>query len=160
MRAIKRLAVSLCFVAGLVIWSSAIAMAAPPDNGADLSEAQKQAKLAWHKDVDAYINQQRLKFSSYFRKAMMDAGDQPRENTVVVSYVADRSGTITSASVLRTSGFPSLDEAARNFIEMSSPLPTAPAGITTDDETFSIDLVFVSPNAIKNLQHQRMGGDQ
>jgi TonB family protein len=147
-------------VATLMIVASSAALAGASSPTAGLSEADVEARQAWHRDVDAYLAHQRIKFSSYFQRAMADAGNQPRENVVIIDYTADRAGAITSAQITRTSGFPSLDKAALHFIDMSSPVPAASGDVRVTEEHFAIELVFVAPNAIRNLQQQRLGGDQ
>lgn len=141
------------WIAWATVWlalSGSSIIAEPTGPVVDLPEAEKQTTLAWHKDVDTYLVQQRLKFSAYFRKAIADAGSQPLENRVTIAYTANHDGVVTSASVPRTSGYPPLDEAALHFIQASSPVPAAPAGVRANEEHFVVE----GPFRVKNRSGQ------
>ena len=56
-----------------------------------------------------------------------DALDKKKEGTVVVGFVLKHDGTVLSAWIERSSGVPSLDDAALAMLHAASPVPPVPA---------------------------------
>ncbi len=62
--------------------------------------------------------------------------------TVLVSFAMDRTGRVLSVQVVRSSGLPSLDEAAMQTVHRAEPLPELPPEIPGTRYTVSVPISF------------------
>lgn len=75
----------------------------------------------WESSVFRHLGQR--------RKFPPDARARGEKGEVVVQFTIDASGRVLSVSIARSSGFASLDQAARDLVLGASPVPAPPAGI-------------------------------
>jgi len=62
-----------------------------------------------------------------------------------VGFTIDRTGKLISASIVRGTGVPALDEAALQMVRSAQPFPPAPPDVTGSDLKFVAPVVFVQP---------------
>jgi protein TonB len=96
---------------------------------AGLAERDGRSRAKWQRELVAYLS----RFKSY------PAGARDRRETgdIQLRFRLDRSGRVTAVEVVRSSGFPRLDEAAVDMVRRASPLPVPPAEVPGE----SIELV-------------------
>ncbi|MGI4978374.1 MAG: energy transducer TonB [Janthinobacterium lividum] len=71
-----------------------------------------------------------------------DARTRGDTGTVLVSFAMDRAGHVLSVQVVRSSGLPSLDEAAMQTVHRAEPLPELPPEIPGTRYTVSVPISF------------------
>lgn len=71
-----------------------------------------------------------------------DARMRGDTGTVLVSFAMDRAGHVLSVQVVRSSGLPSLDEAAMQTVHRAEPLPELPPEIPGTRYTVSVPISF------------------
>ena len=85
------------------------------------SEPSNSQVNRWESSVLRHLGQR--------RKYPADARQRGEEGRVVVQFTIDAGGNVQSVSVARSSGFASLDQAARDLVQASSPVPRPPEGM-------------------------------
>ncbi len=95
--------------------------AAAPQQSTTAEPSRSQID-SWQASVQRHIGR-RLKYPA-------DATRRREEGRVVVQFKIDRAGNVQSVSVIGSSGFASLDEAALKLVYASSPVPPPPAGMS------------------------------
>jgi protein TonB len=88
----------------------------------------------WENSVFRHLGQR--------RKFPPDARARGEKGQVVVQFTIDGSGRVQSVGVARSSGFESLDQAARALVQGASPLPAPPAGMPTSRLTISMPIDY------------------
>ena len=94
-------------------------VAAAPTPG--LAAALARAKASWEKALVSHLN----RYKRYPRTARR----RRIEGDVRVRFGVDRSGQISAAAVVASSGFAALDEEALAVLQRASPLPPPPAQV-------------------------------
>ena len=94
-------------------------VAAAPSQGAE-SEGAREGQASWNRQVEAQIR----------GAASYPADGGGASGTALVSVVIDRSGSLRSHRLARSSGSPALDRAALAIIERAAPFPRFPSGMT------------------------------
>ena len=84
----------------------------------------------WATRVRAYLN----------RRIQRVGNDE--EGTVKIVFVVTGQGEIVSASVVRSSGTPKLDQSVLATIRRASPVPSAPAGVDVSQQSFTIPFLI------------------
>ena len=85
---------------------------------AGVAERDTRTKAKWHRDLVAHLGR--------FKRYPATAASRRETGEIVLKFVLDRTGRVTAASVFRSSGSPSLDEAALDMVMRASPLPPPP----------------------------------
>lgn len=94
------------------------AKAAAPDSGSGSLGAAQQA--SWKSKVFAHIKRRQR-----YPSASRARGD---EGVATVRFTIDSSGNVLSSSLVKSSGFPALDEEAVALLKRASPVPAPPDG--------------------------------
>lgn len=94
--------------------------AAAPQQAA-ASEPSNSQVNRWESSVLRHLGQR--------RKYPADARQRGEEGRVVVQFTIDAGGNVQSVGIARSSGFASLDQAARDLVYASSPVPRPPEGL-------------------------------
>ena len=95
-------------------------VAAAPSPG--LAAAAARAKASWEKALASHLN----RYKRYPRTARR----RRIEGDVRVRFAVDRTGQISAAAVVASSGFAALDEEALAVLQRASPLPAPPAQVS------------------------------
>lgn len=93
----------------------AAAQTSSTTGSASISPAKWQSRLMSHLE-------RRKRYPSESRK-------NKEEGTAYVRFTIDTSGNVTSVSLSRSSGYPSLDNAVVDMVRRASPVPAPPAGV-------------------------------
>jgi len=66
-----------------------------------------------------------------------------QQDTVMVRFIIDRTGTVLSADIAKSRGFASLDGEARALIQRASPLPAPPSEVAGDEIELTAPIQFI-----------------
>lgn len=88
----------------------------------------------WQSQVIAHLNR--------MKRYPADARRRREEGVPQLQFSIDRSGRVLSARIVRSSGFPSLDQAALDMINRASPLPAPPASMPDSRITLTVPVNF------------------
>lgn len=94
--------------------------AAAPQQTASAEPSASQVNR-WESSVLRHLGQR--------RKYPADARARGEEGRVIVQFTIDAAGNVQSVSVAGSSGFAALDQAARDLVYASSPVPRPPEGL-------------------------------
>lgn len=107
--------------------------AAAPQQTAAAEPSNSQVNR-WESSVFRHLGQR--------RKFPPDARARGEKGEVVVQFSIDASGRVLSVNVARSSGFASLDQAARDLVMASSPVPPPPEGLPRSRLTISMPIDY------------------
>jgi protein TonB len=109
------------------------AQAAAPQQAPSAEPSASQVSR-WESSVFRHLGQR--------RKFPPEARARGEKGEVVVQFTIDGAGRVQSVSVARSSGFESLDQAARALVQGASPLPAPPAGMPKSRLTISMPVDY------------------
>lgn len=88
----------------------------------------------WQSQVIAHLN--------HAKRYPSDARRRREEGIPHLQFAIDRLGRVLSARIVRSSGFPALDQAAIDMINRASPVPPPPASIPDNRITLTVPVNF------------------
>jgi protein TonB len=88
----------------------------------------------WQSQVIAHLNR--------MKKYPADARKRREEGVPRLQFTIDRAGRVLSARIIRSSGFPALDQAALDMINRASPVPAPPDTIPDSRITLTVPVNF------------------
>lgn len=107
--------------------------AAAPQQTASAEPSASQVNR-WESSVLRHIGQR--------RKYPADARQRGEEGRVVVQFTIDAAGNVQSVSIAGSSGFAALDQAARDLVYASSPVPRPPEGLPRSRLTIGMPIDY------------------
>ncbi|HWV21466.1 MAG TPA: TonB family protein, partial [Devosia sp.] len=107
--------------------------AAAPQQTAAAEPSNSQVNR-WESSVFRHLGQR--------RKFPPEARARGEKGEVVVQFSIDASGRVLSVNVARSSGFGSLDQAARDLVIASSPVPPPPEGLPRSRLTIAMPIDY------------------
>lgn len=88
----------------------------------------------WQGQVIAQLNR--------MKRYPADARRRMEQGVPHLQFTIDRAGRVLSARIVRSSGFPALDQAALDMVNRASPLPAPPASIPDTRITLTVPVNF------------------
>ena len=106
-------------------------------NRAEKAVAPNPGNSAAARVIPAYRDQVAAHLQR-FKRAPKGGGS----GTVVISFTIDRSGTLLSSNIVRSSGSQPLDDAATTMITRASPMPRFPLAMPQESATFTVPIRY------------------
>lgn len=88
----------------------------------------------WQSQLNAHLNRN--------KRYPAEARRQRQQGIPQLQFSIDASGNVLSARIIRSSGFPALDEAALEMINRASPVPAPPAAMARSKITLTVPVNF------------------
>jgi protein TonB len=83
-----------------------------------------------------------IKHLEQFKRYPGDAQTRGEEGVVLLSFSIDRSGHVLAHQIVRSSGFPDLDNEVMSMIERAQPLPPFPPDMTDAKLDLTVPIRF------------------
>jgi periplasmic protein TonB len=96
-----------------------------------------RVRATWQKELIAHLD----------RHKRYPAGHAVKSAEILVGFVLDRMGHVLSASIVKGSGDPALDEAALAMVQRSDPVPQPPPLVADEGLSFTLPVLF-------NMKHK------
>lgn len=114
--------------------ATAATRAVAPELGT--GDSARRVRATWQQELLAHLN----KHKRY------PSDRTGRQAEIVLTFQIDRTGHLVAASVVKSSGDRSFDDAALAMMRRSDPLPPPPALVADDGLTFTVPVVFGKPH--------------
>lgn len=88
----------------------------------------------WQSQLNAHLNRN--------KRYPAEARRQRQEGIPQLQFTIDAAGNVLSARIVRSSGFPALDQAAIDMINRASPVPAPPAAMAQSRLTLTVPVNF------------------
>jgi periplasmic protein TonB len=95
-------------------------------------ESTRRERLTWQKELAAHLDRH--------KRYPNDRASQTAE--IVLGFVLDRAGRVLSATVVRSSGDRSFDDAALAMMRRADPVPAPPPRLADSGLSFTLPIVF------------------
>ncbi|HEY1545296.1 MAG TPA: TonB family protein [Xanthobacteraceae bacterium] len=95
-------------------------------------DSARRVRTTWQKELIAHLDRYRR----------YPADRSKRQADIMVMFTLDRTGHVLSASVARSSGDRSFDDAALGMIRRADPVPAPPPVVADDGLTFTLPVEF------------------
>ncbi len=95
-------------------------------------QSMQKVVSTWQKELVSFLD----------RHKRYPEGRTRRNADILVSFTLDRSGHVLSASIVKSSGDASFDEAALAMVRRSDPVPQPPAVVADNGLSFTLPVIF------------------
>ena len=107
---------------------------AAKETASTTKKTPKVSPQKWQSQVIAHLNR--------MKKYPADARKRREEGVPRLQFTIDRAGRVVSARIIRSSGFPALDQAALDMINRASPVPAPPDSVPDSRITLTVPVNF------------------
>ncbi len=97
-----------------------------------IGESARRERTTWQKELAAHLDKH--------KRYPADRSRQTAE--IMVGFVLDRTGHVLSATIARSSGDASFDNAALAMMKRADPVPPPPARVADDGLSFTLPVIF------------------
>jgi protein TonB len=106
----------------------------PLGQNAGLSQIDRQAIENWQRDLVVHINRH--------KRYPAKAREAHQHGVARVAFAMDREGRVLRASIMQSTGFETLDQAAIEMLNRASPLPAPPASMPGETIGFVVPVNY------------------
>jgi periplasmic protein TonB len=99
---------------------------------AGIGTSARRDRVTWQKQLAAHLN----KYKRYPSERIMQHAE------VVVSFVLDRVGHVVSTRIVKGSGDPAFDAAAKAMLQRADPVPPPPPLVADEGLSFTLPVIF------------------
>ena len=99
---------------------------------AGIGTSKRRDRVTWQKALAAHLN----KYKRYPSERIMQHAE------VVVSFVLDRIGHVVSTRIVKGSGDPAFDAAAKAMLQRADPVPPPPPLVADEGLSFTLPVIF------------------
>jgi TonB family protein len=97
-----------------------------------IAQALQRVKVAWQKELIAHLG--------HYKRYPADR--KGKSANIVVAIHLDRTGRVTGANVIKSSGDEAFDRAALSMVERASPVPQPPPSVADEGLDFMLPIKF------------------